>query len=208
MADVSCEWFPTLPSGSWAEWVTAVVAGLALGAAFWAGRAAWAQNQATLELLEVERQREDRASDLERKRAEAEERAQQADLVACWTAWANVEPSKKAFVAQIHNQSALPIYDVGVVFIAPDGERFSSGEPIGVMPPGAHLDQVPDALRSLVYHVDDRRTAAHRFSRREMIRELRAEISFRDTAGRKWLRGADGILRLLERPAQGRAEDA
>jgi hypothetical protein len=186
----------TMEPGSWAEWATAIVALLALVAAVWAGRAAWAQNQATLELLKVERQREDRAAGLELGRAVAEERAHQADQVAVWVTYGNPEASAgSGFFAEIHNQSRLPIYDVEVTFLTPDEQEWvAEGMPLGVVPPGSLHVPVPEILHRQIYAAEEGQQPNRRYPQQELLGKLRARIRFRDSADRKWQRGGRGLL--------------
>lgn len=208
MSGVDCEWFPTLPSGSWADWATVGVASVALIAAFVAARAAWSQNKSTLELLAVERQREDRAEQAESRRVDAESRAHQADLVAAWTAYhAHVisrdgsRAIRDCHAAEVHNNSLLPIYDLTATFVGPDGRMFGAdeSETLKVLPPGEETIPGPDALREVTTFNSETNLAAGTYYFLKDFDEggLRVAIEFRDTAGRRWNRDHNGLLREI-----------
>jgi len=197
------------PGGLWTvdppdispAWATVCVALLALGAALWAGSTA-------RRLLEVEQKREDRAEETETRRTEAEAQSLQADRVAVWTDYVDQASGpagtvRSTYVAEIHNNSLLPIYDVQVVFFGPDGRRFDTDEIYGVLRPGGHAVAIPEAIWELTHRGPS--TGALGPGKCYYVSDLgpglRAEITFRDTAGLRWFRDRDG--RLAELPRDG-----
>ena len=173
-------------------WITAVATVLALVAAFFAVRASW-------HVLSIDRQNQRDAQAAEARRDEAAERAEQADAVAAWTEWAAARNDSgrihyKGWGAWVVNQSLLPVYDVVVQFHLPDG-RFLAKSVLAVLPPqGSEFVRWPTEIKQdepPVSEIDKR--------------EMRVEIHFRDTGGRRWERDRYGILRLIGRDVFVRA---
>jgi len=154
--------------GSATEWVTAVLALLALGAGVWAGITASRALR-----LEQHRQR----------LADMKDDAAQASLVA---AWVQGQDSRR-FEAVLRNGSNLPIYGVRVVYRSretPDlGEATLEREALG---PGDLPLPYPDGWQSTV--PGDRINWAG---------DLSPTVSFRDAAGIAWHRDERGALKMV-----------
>lgn len=113
----------------------------------------------------------------DKRQTDAAERAEQADQVAVW------HQAYPRVGVVIHNGSVLPIYSVAVSFDCNDTlVRVALDQPV---PPGDYLIHYPAAM------------AVH-------AGEAALEITFEDTAGRSWLRAADGRLVRLPPDESGR----
>jgi hypothetical protein len=173
-------------------WVLAALTLLAFVAAAFAGVVAY-------DLLRVENRRDAQA-------AGADLRAQ-AGKVAAWYGFWRTEitysggagsgpPSWPHWGAVIRNASDLPVYDVRVTFcvavILPPGpgprwqveERYSSREPILVIPPGEEKTEIPADVRE--------REAQGGNEPKWLV-----GILFTDADGRRWQRAPSGQLRPL-----------
>lgn len=170
-------------------WVTAGTALVALAAAIIAARASWA-------VLKLERVREDRAVRAEQARQDREAREAQADRVAAWYRCFYPEdpllrPGKSGhWGAHIRNGSALPVYDLRVDFVGPDGTTRAHGDPIAVVPPG-DVHSHPEGRQALLAHEHDE---AGVLTWLETGDQIRLRIKFRDAAGRHWSRDESGVL--------------
>jgi arabinogalactan oligomer/maltooligosaccharide transport system substrate-binding protein len=154
-------------------------------------------------LLYIRETRRDERAAAERRERDAEARRAQAALVSAWheTEIRSVRslkhPRSKPLPtavdgAQVRNASELPVYDVAIDFYAIDGDKMLDVGEISkrVIPPGTVFVDAPPEFTIGT----------------EQIEEFAVAISFRDAAGRRWTRYANGILdedpdRYLPRPA-------
>ncbi|MGP4026148.1 hypothetical protein [Actinomadura sp. 3N407] len=140
-------------------------------------------------IYRLESERDERAAEERRARYEAESRSQ-AEKIAAWFAPAsNDVPGENSFGAFVRNASDLPVFDIYPVFRpASDGEPTDGGdwffENIAVLPPHETkfilLELTEDEYEEVPHHL-----------RNEMFL---VEITFRDAAGVRWIRSADGSL--------------
>jgi hypothetical protein len=177
--------------GSIAEWVTAVAAFLALVFAARAARAAQKSTDAAIELLGLEKTREDRADERDRARAKADAQALQADYVAAWIRSLGID----AVSWVVTNGSALPIYDVVLLVIDERTGEVAIRHDVPMIPPGG----TPSPPFKAVGHVGDPLSGILL----GLVVPLPAgskthfgvgSIEFRDTAGRTWRRNYKGVL--------------
>lgn len=160
-----------------AEWATAVVAAGALAAAVVAARVSW-------RVLQIELDRDS-------ERREVAERAAQADSVAAWATTVDHEFAEltvpRSLGAVVRNASSLPVYNLVVTFIGPDGtDRARITVP--VFPPGEDQFHCPIEPRRPERQDDEVPVYAESFS------EFAVALTFRDTAGRTWVRDQHGQL--------------
>lgn len=179
-------WLHDVPWGDAATWMTAVVT----GAALWFARTAVKRSG---ELLEVEQKRDEKRDEWDREQRHAAERAEQADFVAAWHDRAEVPTRMQAiylpsYGARIINHSPLPIWDVTVEFIGPDG-AVRGAKIIPVVPPGQHFEPWPDELRRQEPASDGGDPVIV-----EALNEFTVTLAFRDVAGRRWRRDEYGYL--------------
>ena len=134
---------------------------------------------------------------------DAAERAEQADRVAGWTAWLDDAPAREDEVSLrptagwaivLRNNSQLPIYDVRLILLIPQGgtdEQVVEVRQMSVVPPGTKEIPWPEEAEGTA-------SAEH----------VRTAIMFRDAAGRTWQRNEFGVLGKLgtvEFPRRGTA---
>jgi hypothetical protein len=156
--------------GTAPDWFLAAFALLALIFAAGAARAAW-------DAVSIERARD-------QQRQEAEERHSQAEYVAAWPGF------DVTWGATVRNASPLPIYSVTVRFEAEDGATRQQVTIPFAEPAGDTFVAWPAECR-LVDHLDDNGKPVFIEPRSSIWPDLR----FRDSAGRWWSRGRDGILK-------------
>ncbi|MQA85895.1 MAG: hypothetical protein GEV03_15040 [Streptosporangiales bacterium] len=162
----SIEW-SDVDWGDAPTWITAAVTLLALVAAFTAAWATWHQ-------LRMEQIRDDKRDQREVEQRRAAEQAEQADYVAAWIDF------HEGLV--VRNGSELPVYDARIsVFHA--GEQIGGTADLPVIPPGEQKVGIPGPEPDTWYSLGIRDR-----------REGRADIRFRDTAGREWRRDEHGVL--------------
>lgn len=140
-------------------------------------------------IYRIESERDKHAAEERSARDEAERRSQ-AEKIAAWFAPApSTALEENMFGAFVRNASDLPVFDIYPVFQpASDGEPTAGGdwffENIAVLPPHEtkfmplelaedEYEEVPHHLRNGMFLV---------------------EITFRDAAGVRWTRSADGLL--------------
>lgn len=137
---------------------------------------------------------------------QTEKRAEQATRVAAWLGWRTVAPvsaSQRAYEPNsgcvLLNSSALPVYDVVIVYWLLGGPReVNAGtDHVKLLPPGETVRRVPDHVRQ----EEQRREASHPTTR--------VEIRFTDASGRRWWRAHNGVLtdKGPWRPAPPETED-
>jgi hypothetical protein len=163
--------------GSVAEWVSAVAALGALGAAVYAGIAAW-------RLYRIESAR-DGAADAERRQLQARQ-------VSAWVAVAVEEESVRSSGIEIINGSSAPVYDLAIQV---NGETGAAQHPLTltVLPPGRFF-----AAKDPTYHWTFPDPAeAIGLSLRPVAKSTKwrvEHLKFRDSANVHWTRDADGVL--------------
>lgn len=187
--------------GSAAEWVTAIVAIIAVGAAW---KASTRSHQLQADLNRVEQGREDRADRDRERREMAEKRGLQADAVAAWKTpnpYPPNSPDGRAFTRAAHvvirNGSPLPIFFVRIVIFNWAGDEVRLYHGVDDLPPGDHDLVVPN----VPYGTMDVKGSDGKIQTiREDWGHLKVGLRFMDTAGRIWIRDAYGTLSLEEEP--------
>ena len=137
----------------------------------------------------------------DRRREEMELRAR-AGLVAAWPVRVEV-PSLTATTveARLHlrNGGTEPVYQVVVEYVAA-GSGETIRDNLGILPPGDLEQDVPDRMRETWIRTDQhwvRRPATGTAETVDPFRErwpFQVSMRFADTAGRGWIRNADGSL--------------
>ena len=192
--------------GSVAEWATAIVAILAVGAA-WAASTRSHKLQADLNRLEQDR--EDRA-DLERaRRADADKRGLQADVVAAWKspnpyAGGTNEHRRHESRVLVRNGSPLPIFSVQILIFNRSGDEVRLHHGVPDLPPGDTEIGIPNIpFKTMKVKNSDRMVV----DIPERWEHVKVGVRFMDTAGSVWLRDAHGTLHLEkernEAPGEG-----
>lgn len=162
-----------------ANWVSAITTTMALGAALWAGLAAW-----KLHGIEVDREEARHLADKQR----------QAELVATWVSWTDQPavaiclPNGRTARSNLamQNGSAVPIYNVDVTYSVDSGElgtqKFSMLSPTGSSP---HHRQIKcRGVENLLAKPRDPDARV----------DIRMTLSFTDAGGNRWTRDAAGLL--------------
>ncbi|WP_328384416.1 hypothetical protein OHQ88_33565 (plasmid) [Micromonospora zamorensis] len=157
-------------------------------------------------IYRIESARDQRAEQ-DRGERTADERRRQAQMVSLWyapitretvenspvSARAQFRRMTKVWAAHILNASHLPVYDVEVTFHRRRPEA------------GAHASMTADLIRAIPPH----QTAMTIELPEELVNEVPAEqlsdgvdvsLTFRDSAGRRWMRDGSGYLREMPSP--------
>jgi hypothetical protein len=124
---------------------------------------------------------------------QTEKRAEQAGRVAGWIEWRRLDDAPgiafdefgfAGWRCVLSNSSALPVYDVLIIYWLLGGPRdINAGtDQVKLLPPGGRDVEIPDHVR----REQDRRAETHP--------TMRVEIRFTDTAGRRWHRAHNGVL--------------
>jgi hypothetical protein len=169
------------------SWVLVVVSLCALGLAALAAR--WSYSAFAVSFTAAERADE--------ARREARER-QQATLVAAWPI-SERETFQKSIErgvvgAAIRNASPMPIYDVEIVY-RDRGAAWSAIRRLHIVPPSDE----PQIFAGFDEETSTGTPAAERVNKDGSIKlvpsaEMRVEIRFVDTLGRRWRRDDNGVL--------------
>lgn len=163
-----------------ANWVIAMATTMALGAAFWAGLAAW-------KLYGIELDRE--------KARHLAEKQRQAELVATWVSWTDQPkvamrlPDGRTVRANLamQNGSAVPVYDVKVTYSADSWELGSQHFPM-LSPTGSSAHHRQIKCLGVENLLAKRRDPGARV-------DIRTTFTFTDAGGNRWTREASGQLR-------------
>ena len=169
----------------WGDVPTWIVALTTLGVLIAAGVLLRGEVGRDHRVLAADAERRDKEAAAEEERREREASSHQADHVAAWCGQAdNQTRDHKLFFG---NGSALPVYDVVVTWVLPDGATLPQ-EPYALMGPGRTVDAIPsDVLEARTERFPD-------LNSWEFAGKLKVGIRFRDTAGRVWERDAKGVL--------------
>ena len=168
---------PSLRWGDVPTWVAVLAAGLALYFARQAARSAHA-------LLRIEEAR--------RTLRETSDRAAQASTIGAWH-------QESYFAATLRNSSDLPVYDLTVEFLGPDGATWETGA-LTVLPPGE---------QTLSWTGTSSRHGAVGDTGHEVSpRDFHLAMTFRDSAGVRWRRTGRGDLQALAVPTEALAQQS
>ncbi|MGL5823427.1 MAG: hypothetical protein ACRCYU_00970 [Nocardioides sp.] len=164
---------PTLDWGDVPSWIAAIATLGALVAAGWAVKKA-----SDTFKLELKRDSERQAHD---------EQAEQADLIAAWSAWLKPDDTRMraGWGALIVNGSPLPVYEATIELYGPVGDLRVS-QPKNLLPPG----DTPLIWNTTIFK-DDEHVSFGQY--------LQVALKFRDSAGRLWHRDRHGQLSRIGR---------
>ncbi|WP_243061175.1 hypothetical protein [Nocardioides sp. SR21] len=179
----------SVPLGSVAELLTVLAAVAAIVTAW---KASVKSHKLQESLNDLEQQRESRTQQELARRAEADERAEQADHIAAWLGKSKFADYVRVIVS---NGGGLPIYNVEMTLVRPSDWVGVLRERRGML--------TPEGRSAVDVRLNDLGSAELLVPRAEWDDDWRVKyrvaIEFDDSAGRRWIRDPNGRLHPLSR---------